>query len=60
MEKRMSKSCPREDIQRYYQGKLLSMILSQGMSFLWKNWCCATGAKLGTCLARIALWLDPP
>ena len=28
--------------------------------FSRKRWCCATDAKLGTCLARIALWLHPP
>ena len=27
--------------------------------FSRKRWCCATDAKLGTCLARIALWLHP-
>ena len=25
-----------------------------------KRWCCATGAKLGRCLLRIALWFHPP
>ena len=31
------------------------MEISRGMSFSWKRWCCATGAKLDTCLARIVL-----
>ena len=30
------------------------------MSSLQKRWCCATGAKLVICLARIVLWLHPP
>ena len=29
------------------------------VSFSRKRWWCATGAKLGTCWARIALWLHP-
>ena len=36
------------------------MVVSKGMSFLRNTWCCATGVKLGTCLARITLWLHPP
>ena len=55
----MLKSSPRERIQRYYRGKSLSMVGSRGMFSLRKRWCCATGAKLGTCLARIVLWLHP-
>ena len=39
----------------YCQGKFLSMEISRGKSFLPKSWCCATGAKLDICLARIAL-----
>ena len=37
------------------RGKSLSMVGSRGMSSLWKRWCCATDAKLVTCLVRIAL-----
>ena len=46
-----------EEIQRYYHGKFLSMVESKGMFFLRKRWCCATGAKLGTCfyLSRVIL-----
>ena len=55
MVKGMLKSSPREEIQRYYQGKFLSMVGSKGMFFSQKRRCCATGTKLGTCLARIAL-----
>ena len=36
------------------------MVISKGISFSWKRWCCATGAKLESCLARIAMWLYPP
>ena len=60
MEKCKSKSSPRMEIQRYCQGKFPSMVVSKGMSFLRNMWCCATGVKLGTCLARITLWLHPP
>ena len=35
-------------------------IISKGMFFLWKRCCCATGAKLDTCLVRISLRLHPP
>ena len=42
-------------IPRYCRGKLLSMVVLQRMSSLQKRWCCATGAKPATCLARIAL-----
>ena len=42
MVKDMSESSPREGIQRFYQGKFLSMMVSPGMSFLRKRWCCAT------------------
>ena len=51
----MLESSPREEIQRYCQGKFLSMAISRGMSFLLKRWRCATVAKLVTCLARIVL-----
>ena len=51
----MSESSLREGIQRYCQGKLLSMVVPVDMSSLQKRWCCATGAKLVTCLARIIL-----
>ena len=51
--KGMLESFPREEIQRYCQGKFLSMAISRGMSFSPKRWCCATGAKLVTCLVRI-------
>ena len=51
----MLESSPREEIQRYCQGKFLSMAISRGMSFSPKRWCCATGAKLVTCLTRIVL-----
>ena len=54
-EKEMLESSKREDIQRYCQRKFLSIVISKEMSFLRKRWFCATGAKLGTCLARIAL-----
>ena len=40
--------------------KSLSILGSKGMFSSRKRWCCATGAKLATCLARIALWLHPP
>ena len=40
--------------------KIISMVISKGISFSWKRWCCATGAKLESCLARIAMWLYPP
>ena len=56
----MLKSSPRDRIQRYYRGKSLSMVGSRGMVSSRKRWCCATGAKLDTCLARIALWLHLP
>ena len=49
----------REEIQRYCQGKFLFMSVSRGMSFSSKSWCCATGAKLVTCLARIFLLSHP-
>ena len=55
----MLESSPREEIQRYCQGKFLSMAISRGMSFSPKRWCCATGAKLVTCLARIVLLSHP-
>ena len=51
----MLKSSPRDRIQRYYRGKSLSMVGSRGMVSSRKRWCCATGAKLDTCLARIVL-----
>ena len=51
----MLKSFLQEEIQWYYQGKFLSMVVSKR-----KRWCCATGGKLGTCLARIVLRLHPP
>ena len=38
IERGMSKSSPREEIQRCCQGKLLSMVTSQGMSFSRKGW----------------------
>ena len=57
--KNMLKSSPRGEIQPYCQGKFLSMVVSKEMSFSQKRWCCATCAKHGTCLARIALWLLP-
>ena len=60
MEKGMSKSSPWMKIQRYCQGKFRCMVVSKGISFLRNTWCCATGVKLGTCLARITLWLHPP
>ena len=60
MEKGMSKSSPRMEIQRYCQGIFPCMVVSKGMSFLRNTWCCATGVKLRTCLARITLWLHPP
>ena len=44
----MLKSSLWEEIHRYYQGKLLSLIVLQGMSYLRKGWCCSTGAKVGT------------
>ena len=56
----MLKSCLQEEIQRCYQGKFLSMVVSKGMSFSRERWCCATGAKLNTCLVRIAHWIYPP
>ena len=43
MVKGMLKSSPRE-IQRYYQGKFLSMVGSRGMFFSQKRMCCATGS----------------
>ena len=55
----MLESSPREEIQRYCQGKFLSMAISRGMSFSPKRWCCATGAKLATWLARIVLLSHP-
>ena len=54
-EKEMLESSKREDIQQYWQRKFLSIVISKEMSFLRKRWFCATGAKLGTCLARISL-----
>ena len=60
MAKDTAESIPREGVQRHSQGKFLSMVVFKGMPFLWKRWCCATGVKLGTCLAWIALWLHPP
>ena len=39
--------------------KFLSMAISKGMSFSRKRWCCATGAKLVTCLARTVLLSHP-
>ena len=36
--------------------KIYSHEKSRGMSFSRKRWCCATGAKLDTCLARIVLF----
>ena len=35
------------------------MVISRGMSFSRKKWCCTTGAKLATCLARIVLLSHP-
>ena len=55
----MLESSPQEEIQQYCQGKFLSMAISRGMSFPLKRWCCATGAKFVTCLARIALLSNP-
>ena len=46
------KYSPRQRIQ--------NMVGSKGMFSSGKSCCYATGAKLGTCLARIALWLHPP
>ena len=57
--KDMSKFSPRRGIQRCCQGKLFSMIVSQGASFLRKKWCCAIGANLNTFLARLALIATP-
>ena len=57
--KDMVESSPLEEIQRYCQGKFLSMSISREMSFSPKRWCCATGAKLVTCLARIVLLSHP-
>ena len=51
----MLESSPQEEIQQYCQGKFLSMAISRGMSFPLKRWCCATGAKFVTCLARIVI-----
>ena len=56
----MSKSSPWKDIQRYYQGKFLSIVVSKGIFFLRKRWGCPTGAKLGPCSTRVSLWLQPP
>ena len=39
--------------------KIFFHVGSKGMFSSRKRWCCATDAKLGTCLARIALWLHP-
>ena len=44
MVKGILKSSPREEIQRYYQGKFLSMVGSKGMFFSQKRMCCATGS----------------
>ena len=55
----MLESSPREEIQRYCQGKFISMAISRGMSFSPKKWCCATGAKLVTCFTRIVLLSHP-
>ena len=55
----MLESSRLEEIHRYGQGKFLSMVISRGMSFSRKRWFCATGAKLVTCLARIALLSCP-
>ena len=55
-----SKSSPWERTQRYYQGKFISLVVSKQNHLSRKGWCCATGVKLGRCLARIALWLHPP
>ena len=60
MGKDMLESSPPEKIQRYCHGKCLSMTISRGMTFSSKRWCCATGAKLVTCLARIVLLSHPP
>ena len=59
MVKGMLKSSPWQGIQWYYQGKVLFMVVSIEMPFLRKRWCCATGAKLSTWLARISLLLHP-
>ena len=56
----MSKSSPWKGIQRYYQRKVFSIVVSKGISFSRKRWCCATSAKLDTCSTRISLWLHPP
>ena len=55
----MLESSLQEESQRYCQGKFLSMAISRGMSFSPKRWCCATGAKLVTCLATIILLSHP-
>ena len=53
--KGMLESSLREEIQRYCLRKFISMKISKGMLFSRKRWCCATGAKLVICLARIVL-----
>ena len=44
----------REEIQRYCQGKFLSMAILRGMSFSPKSWLLgySTGARLVTCLGK--------
>ena len=48
MVKDMSKFSPQRGIKRCCQGKLFSTIVSQGVSFSRKTWCCAIGANLDT------------
>ena len=55
-----SKFSPREGTQRSYQRKFISMVVFKVMSSSRKRWCCTTGVKLGTCLARFFLWLHSP
>ena len=59
MGKDMLESSPREDIQRYCQGKFLSMAISRGMPFSPNRQYCATVAKLVTSLAKIVLLSHP-
>ena len=39
--------------------KFFYMLASKGMWFSRKRWCSAIGAKIGTCLARMTLWIHP-
>ena len=50
----MLESSLREEIQRYCQGKFLSMAILRGMSFSPKSWLLgySTGARLVTCLGK--------